>query len=54
MSLKQIFIVRLPAPLQQQDPLKQQKLLAEIVYRWVATLCLLLSAVTTLLVLTGV
>lgn len=46
------FIVRLPAPPHQQ-PLFRQKTLAEIAYRWVATLNLLLAAIGTMLVLTG-
>lgn len=43
-----IFVVRLPAPLQ------QQKLLAEVAYRWVAVVHLLLLTVALLLALSGV
>lgn len=43
-----IFVVRLPAPLQ------QQKLLAEIAYRWVAVVHLLLLTVALLVALSGV
>jgi hypothetical protein len=53
MTQQNIFIVRLPAPLQQQHLLQQQKLLAEIAYRWIAAINLLLLAIATLLVLAG-